>query len=60
MGKEGVGIIGDYEDVEDVKEAIEMIINNGKFGTAYRFLENKKRQHKDDLNLKMISDREEM
>ena len=60
VGKEGVGIIGDYEDVEDVKEAIEMIINNGKFGTAYRFLENKKRQHKDDLNLKMISDREEM
>ncbi|OQX21160.1 MAG: hypothetical protein BWK75_03790 [Candidatus Altiarchaeales archaeon A3] len=60
VGKDGIGIIGDYEDVEDVREAIEMIINNGKFGTAYRFLENKKRQRKDDLNLRMITPEEEL
>lgn len=46
MGKEGVGIIGDYEDAEDVKEAISILINHGKPGTAYRFLSKRKKEHK--------------
>jgi len=47
VGKEGIGIIGDYEDVEDTKEAISILINNGKYGTAYRFLEKRKKERKD-------------
>jgi len=44
VGKEGIGIIGNYEDVEDVKEAITIIINNGKFGTAYKFIAKRKKE----------------
>lgn len=47
VGKEGIGIIGDYEDVEDVKEAILILINHGKPGVAYKFLSKRKKQRKD-------------
>ncbi|MFN3527858.1 MAG: KH domain-containing protein [Candidatus Altarchaeaceae archaeon] len=39
VGDEGVGIIGNEDDVEDVKECIMMLISGSTHGAAYRLLE---------------------
>ncbi|CEG11044.1 conserved hypothetical protein [groundwater metagenome] len=60
VGKEGIGIIGDYEDVEDVKEAILMLINHGKPGTAYGFLDKRKKQRKDREMRRVINSEDKL
>ncbi len=60
VGKEGIGIIGDYEDVEDVKEAILMLINHRKSGTVYGFLNKRKKQRKDKEMRRVINQEDEL
>ncbi len=44
-----IGIIGDYETAKVAHDAVEMLLNGAKHSTVYRYLEDKRREHKAEM-----------